>query len=57
MCLSLLELRDAKSDLLVPEGGQEALHAIADPFGYDVLGFPATKARSSRNIAKGVWVL
>jgi hypothetical protein len=43
VCLSLLELRDAKEDLTVPEGSQEALHAIADQFGYDVLGFPSTK--------------
>jgi hypothetical protein len=43
VCLSLLELRDAKEDLTVPEGSQEALHVIADQFGYDVLGFPSTK--------------
>lgn len=43
VCLSLLELRGAKDDLVLSEGSVEALHAVADEMGYDVAGFPATR--------------
>ena len=43
VCMSLVELRDATDDMLAVEGGEEALHTIADKFGYDVVGWPASR--------------
>ena len=42
VCMSLVDLRDACPDQLLEEAG-DGLRALADQFGYDIVGVPATK--------------
>ena len=42
VCMSLVDLRDACPDQLLEEA-EDGLRALADQFGYDIVGVPATK--------------
>ncbi len=46
LCMSLIELQSAKDDQLAPAGSEDALHAIADEMGHDVVGFAGGAGRS-----------
>ena len=42
-CKSLIELRDAKLDMLLPEDSVDAFAKVCDELGYDKVGIPKTK--------------
>ena len=42
-CQSLIELRDSKLDMILPEDSGEAYEKVCDELGYDTMGIPESE--------------